>query len=312
VVKILEAAGREPPLGLLRQAGEAWVTIGDVEAARAAFGQALDRIKGLEEKGNAVDLGEHGALALAQARLLVQSGESGVALPFFELAQRLAIKRDSERDAVVVMGDIARLKARKGEIEEALCLHQEQLEVYERLRGVRARAITLGDIARLKAGKGEVEEALRLHQEQLVLFERLGDVRERATTLGGIARLKAAKGEVEEALRLQTERLETNRRLGDLDDQAGTLWDIAQIELGRGDVAKAAPLIAEAYAIVDQIGRLEGICTIGAIFGQILIAAGQREGGLAVLHRSEEGFRRMGRTAEAEQIAALIRQFGPV
>jgi tetratricopeptide (TPR) repeat protein len=159
--------------------------------------------------------------------------------------------------------------------------------------------------------KGEVEEALRLHQERLALFERLGEVLARAATLGDIARLKAAKGEVEEALRLQTERLETNRRLGDLDDQAATLWDIAQIELGRDDVAKAAPLIAEAYAIVDQIGRLEGICAIGEVFGQILIAAGQREEGLAVLHRSEEGFRRMGRTANAERIAALIRQLEP-
>jgi tetratricopeptide (TPR) repeat protein len=230
-VKILEAAGRKLPLELLRRAGETWVTIGEVEAARAAFGQALDRIKELQEKGSAVDPFEHGAFALAQARLLVQSGKPGVALPFFELAQRLAIKRDSERDAVVVMGDIARLKADKGEVEEAL--------------------------------------------------------------------------------RLQTERLETNRRLGDLDSQAATLWDIAQIELGRGDITKAAPLIAEAYAIVDQTGRLEGICAIGEVFGQILIAAGQREEGLAVLHRSEEGFRRMGRTANAEQIAALIRQLEP-
>jgi hypothetical protein len=152
---------------------------------------------------------------------------------------------------------------------------------------------------------------LCLHQEQLGLFERLGEVRERAATLGDIARLKAAKGEVEEALHLQTERLETNRRLGYLDDQAGILWDIAQIELGRGDVAKAAPLITEAYLIVDQIGRLEGICVIGEVFGQILIAAGRREEGLAVLHRSEEGFRRMGCTADAERIAASIRQLEP-
>ena len=227
-VKIFEAAGREPSLGLLRRAGEVWVRIGEVEAARAAFSQALDRIKGLQEKGSAADPGEHGALTLAQARLLVQSGEPDVAIPLFELAQRLALQRGSEHDAAVVLGDIARLKADKGEVEEALRLHQKRLEVYE--------------------------------------------------------------------------------RLGYLAGQAATLWDIAQIERRRGDITKAAPLIAEAYAIVDQIGRLAGICAIGEVFGQILIAAGQREEGLAVLLRSEEGFRRMGRVANAEQIAALIRQ----
>ena len=69
---------------------------------------------------------------------------------------------------------------------------------------VRERAVTLGDIARLRARKGDVDEALRLHHEELEVYERLGEVRERAVTLGDIARLRARKGEVDEALRLHT------------------------------------------------------------------------------------------------------------
>ena len=235
----------------------------------------------------------------------------------------------------------------KGEVEEALRLHQEQLEVYERLGDVQARAVTLGEIAR-PAGpqgrggrsvaaasgaswkstnawgrcehgrrpwgilpacgpdKGEVEEALRLHQEELEVCERLGDVQARAVTLGDIARLRAHKGEVDEALLLQQERLAINQNLGSLDGQAATLWDIAQIEFNRGDGEKAAPRVIEAYQIVDRLDRLDGICVIGVALGQLLIAAGERDRGLAVLRRSEQGYRRLQRYGDADRVAALI------
>ncbi|HCB14196.1 MAG TPA: tetratricopeptide repeat protein, partial [Gammaproteobacteria bacterium] len=42
---------------------------------------------------------------------------------------------------------------------EALKLHQEELTVYQALGDQRERAVTLGDIARIKVDKGEVDEA---------------------------------------------------------------------------------------------------------------------------------------------------------
>lgn len=89
-----------------------------------------------------------------------------------------------------------------------------------------------------------------------------------------------------------------------------TLWDIARIELSRQDFARAAPLIAEAYQIVDGLGRLDGICTIGVTWGQMLAAAGDRERGLTVLRRSQEGFLKLGRASDAAQVAQLIAAVG--
>jgi len=83
---------------------------------------------------------------------------------------------------------------------------------------------------------------------------------------------------------------------------------IAQIFLARENVEEAAPLIREAYEIVDRTGRLEGVSVIGVLFGQFLIAAGQREQGLAVLRRSVDGFRKLGREERAGQVAGLIEQ----
>jgi hypothetical protein len=125
-------------------------------------------------------------------------------------------------------------------------------------------------------------------------------------TLGDIARLRADKGEVDEALRLHQEELEVYERLGSPDGKAAALWDIAQIDLNRGDVEKAAQRITEAYQIVDHLGRLDGICVIGVTHGQLLIAAGERDAGLAVLRRSEQGYRRLQRYDDADGVAALI------
>jgi tetratricopeptide (TPR) repeat protein len=265
-VEILDAAQREPPLALLREAGEASVRVGEVDGARGLFARALQQVEGDRAAGKDLDPFEYSALLVAQARLLVNTGEPEQALPLFEQARGLAQAYGSERDAAVALGDIARLRAQQGEVDEALRLHQEQLAVYERLSEVRARAVTLGDIARLRAQQGEVDEALRL----------------------------------------QSERLEVNRRLGGLDGQAAALWDMAQIELSRGDIEKAVPMIAEAYQIFDRIQRLYGICVIGITFGQNLVAAGEREAGLAVLRRSQEGLRKMQQHAKADQVAALI------
>ena len=78
---------------------------------------------------------------------------------------------------------------------------------YEALGDKRERAITLGDIARLLSDKGEVDQALKLHQQELAIYEVLGDKRSRAATLGDIARLLSAKGEVDQALKLHHDEL---------------------------------------------------------------------------------------------------------
>jgi tetratricopeptide (TPR) repeat protein len=229
-IALLDAAGVESPFGLLRRAGEACLLVGNVEHTRTFYQQALEQVATHQARGENIDPFEQIALTVAHARLRVQDGEPEAALPLFEQTRRLALQRGVERDATVVLGDIARLRAQQG----------------------------------------EVDEALRLHQEQLAVYERLGDVRERAITL----------------------------------------WDIAEIEIGRGNVGEATPLVIEAYQLCDRLNLLEGICIIGMTLGQLLIANDRRDQGLEVLHRSEEGFRRMQRHSEADAVAALITRLG--
>jgi hypothetical protein len=130
--------------------------------------------------------------------------------------------------------------------------------------------------------------------------------RDLAVTLGDIARIRAAKGEVDAALQLQQERLAVNEKLEDMDGIAAASWDIAQLELRRRDFKAAFPPLARSYSILQQIGRLDGLCTVGMLFGQFLCAAGKREEGIKVLTRSRDGFLKLGRSQDAKQTQALL------
>lgn len=56
------------------------------------------------------------------------------------------------------------------------------------------------------------------------------------------------------------------------------------------------------------MGRLEGVAVIGEAFGQNLIAAGRHDEGLAVLQRSLDGFKQLGRDEDAGEMEELLTQ----
>ena len=153
-----------------------------------------------------------------------------------------------------------------------------------------------------------MDEALRLHQEALAVYEGLGDKRSRAVTLGDIANIHASRGDVHKALELHEEELRTYEAIGDVDSKAATLWEISQIEINDRKWQEAKNHLAESYAIVLKLGRLDGICMVGLSLGQLLCMAGQREAGLAILTRSRDGFVKLGQSRMAQQTQGLMDQ----
>ena len=247
------------PLALLRVAGEACVRVGDTPAARGDYQRALARLDGLLAQGQAPDTEDHAALLIAHGRLLIQDGDPDRALEFLEQAkQLLSTDQRFQREHSIVLGDIARIKVDKGEVDEALKLHQEMLTVFQALGDQRSRAVTLGDIAHIKVDKGEVDEALKLHQERLTVFQALGDQRARAVTLGDIARIKVDKGEVDEALKLHQDRLTVFQALGDQRERAVTLGDIARIKVSKGEVDEALKLHQDRLTVYQALGDAAG------------------------------------------------------
>jgi len=61
---------------------------------------------------------------------------------------------------------------------------------------LRSKAITMGRIADILESRGQLDEALRIHQEeQLPVYERLGDVSSKAITMGKIADILKERGQ---------------------------------------------------------------------------------------------------------------------
>ena len=195
----------------------------------------------------------------------------------------------------------------KGDFQKALEQLESATAKAEKSEDYSNVATAKGWKARIFLVKGDVEGALKLHREMLQVFEQLGDKRERAVTLGDIARIFVDKGDVEEALKLHRERLQVFEQLGDQDGIANSHWSIAQINLRRKEFQNAFEALDLSYRINLKLGRLDGICFVGLDLGKILCGGGQREEGLKVLRRSEEGFRKLGRTDLADQTAELIR-----
>jgi tetratricopeptide (TPR) repeat protein len=200
----------------------------------------------------------------------------------------------------------------RGASDEALRIRrEEELPVYERLGDVHSRAVTLGQIADILFRRGELDEALRIRrEEQLPVFERLGDVRSRAVAMGKIADILASRGELDEARALQDERVQMYRQHDDTDGIASALWGLAQLDLGEKKVEDAIPRLSESYDILCRLGRADGVAVVGMCYGQLLAAADKPDEALAVLRRSVEMFRKLGREADAQKAEKIIAKHG--
>ena len=313
IVAVFDDAGCQAPVDLLRTAAERCHQVGEVREAGVFLGRALAEIARLRKAGVPVDPQDHSATLLAHGRALVRQGRPDEALQFLEQAMALAVndldravmlgdvarlradKGDvdaalslhKERIAVFeALGDIARLRANKGEVDAALSLYLEELGVHESLGDIRSRAIVLGDIARLRADRGEVDAALSLNLEELGVYEALGDTRQRALTLSDIARLRADKGEVDAALALHQEALSVYEALGDTREHAVTLGDIARLRAGKGEVDAALALHKERMGIFEALGDArERAVTLGDIAG-LRAGKGEVDAALALLKES--------------------------
>ena len=236
VLGALEAGGRESSVGLLRAAAELFDHVGDADGLRRIYARA----PALVEDDPALPNAERTARAQFRGRYgawLVQQGDPDHALPELQAAQA----------------------------------------AFEALGDRRSRAVPLGDIARILTNKGDVEQALTLHNERLQVYEALDDQSEIAHTQFGIGEL-----------RLQ---------------QAIEHSD-------RDAFQQAYEALDKSYRILLTIGRLDGICTVGVTFGQVLAMGGLKDEARTVLTRSRDGFRKLGQTGPAEQMEAILAQLG--
>ena len=332
IADILQQRGnREEALRILREeVCPAFAHVGDVRSRAVAVGRIADilqqrgdneealRIRREEQLPVYEHLGDvrSGAMAMGNiADILQQRGESEEALRILrEEVSPVFARMGDVRSQAVTMGKIADILQLRGANEEALRIRrEEQLPVYERLGDVRSRAITMGKIADILQQRGDTEEALRILREEVSpVFKGLGDVRSRAITMSVIADNLQQSAHSEEALRiLNDEVLSAAESIQDMDLTASTLYKIAILRLylngleNQKDVQIIVELLRKCFELNWQLGRVNRIAVVGALFGQLLTSAGFVSEGLDILQKAAAAFEVLQQSEQAAQLREL-------
>ena len=158
--------------------------------------------------------------------------------------------------------------AQQGEVNRALNLWQQSLDIYERIGDIQYQSATLHQIAHMIAQQGEVNRALNLWQQSLELKERINDIRSKAVTLSSMASVIFDKGDVDRALNLWQQSLEIKERFGDIRGKAITLAEMAYAAGETGDKARQFDLNLQA---VQALGQVRAYIDLFTVLGNLAI-----------------------------------------
>ncbi|MDZ8186019.1 MAG: tetratricopeptide repeat protein [Nostoc sp. ChiSLP02] len=222
-----------------------------------------------------------------------QMGEVDRALNYYQQALNLCPAED-EQELASIYHHFGMLKADKGEMDEAIALYDQSLELWERIGDVQGKAATLQELGRIYANKGEVDEAIALYDQSLELWERIGDVQGKAATLHNLGYIYANKGEVDQAIALYNQSLEIEECIGNVQGKATTLHNLGYIYTDKGEVDQAIALYNQSLEIKERIGDVQGKAATLNDLGYIYADKGEVDKAIALYNQSLEISQRIG------------------
>ncbi|PHJ62031.1 hypothetical protein VF14_07420 [Nostoc linckia z18] len=244
-----------------------------------------------------------------------QMGEVERALNYYEQALNLCPAED-EQELASIYYYLGILKANKGEVDDAIALYNQVLEIDERIGDVQGKAATLHNLAGIYADKGEMDEAIALYNQSLEIFERIGDVQGKATTLQNLGIIYASKGEVDEAIALYNQSLEINERIGNVQGKAATLHCLGIIYASKGEVDEAIALYNQSLEIKERIGDVKDKAATLNNLAVIYANKGEVDKAIALYNQSLEIFERIGdvkdKAATLNNLAVIYANKGEV
>jgi tetratricopeptide (TPR) repeat protein len=222
-----------------------------------------------------------------------QMGNIAQALNYYEQALNLCPAED-EGGLASIYNYLGRLKADKGEVDEAIALYNQSLEIFERIGDVQGKATTLHNLGYIYANKGEVDQAIALYNQSLEIEEPIGNVQGKAVTLHNLGYIYTDKGEVDKAIRLYNQSLEIKERIGDVQGKAATLNDLGYIYADKGEVDQAIALYNQSLEINERIGNVQGKAATLHNLGFVYANKGDVDEAIRLYNQSLEISQRIG------------------
>ncbi|MFN7637624.1 MAG: tetratricopeptide repeat protein [Pseudanabaena sp.] len=149
--------------------------------------------------------------------------------------------------------NLAKAENNLGAMEDCLHHYQRALELCPD-EAIKEKATIIHNFAIVKAQQGQVDQAIALYQQSLEIKESIGNVHGKAATLHQMAGIYAQQGQVDQAIALYQQSLEITERIGYVQGKAVTLqWLGGLFATKKGEIAKGLAYLEESAAILEQI-----------------------------------------------------------
>ena len=135
-----------------------------------------------------------------------------------------------ERDRAVLLLAQARLLSAQGEVEQAMKLHREALEVYQALGDLESQANARWEIGKIELARENLEAAVPMIAEAYQIVARIGQLEAICVIGPTLGRLLVAAGQHDEGLQVLRHSADGYRRLGRPTDAEAIEAVIKQIE----------------------------------------------------------------------------------
>ena len=133
-----------------------------------------------------------------------------VALPDMRKAAQL--KQDKETS--ILLYHLAFLNTHFGDLDGAMKLYQQSLEIKEGLGDQQGKSATLHAVAGIYVTRGDLDGAMKLYQQALAIDEGLGDQQGKSATLAMLGQLLVARKDYPRAIFALVESLQTLSSIG--------------------------------------------------------------------------------------------------
>jgi tetratricopeptide (TPR) repeat protein len=220
---------------------------------------------------NDEDLGDVKANGLHELAIVERNlGEIEKAITLEQQAMEIFEHIGDIKMKAATLHELAGIYANQGDVEKAIAFYQQSLELKEKIGNVQGKAATLHQLAGIYEDQGDVEKAIAFYQQSLEVTEKIGDVQGKAATLHQLAGIYEDQGDVEKAIAFYQQSLELKEKIGDVQGKAATLHQLAGIYEDQGDVEKAIAFYQESLEVTEKIGNVQGKAATFAMLGQLL------------------------------------------
>ncbi|MFZ5887096.1 MAG: tetratricopeptide repeat protein, partial [Chloroflexota bacterium] len=251
-------------------------------------------------------------------RICYPAGEGGGIYAHFSLALtafralpdlRRAASLRLDADASNLCYHTAFLLTHFGDLDGAMKLYQQALQILEGLGDLQGKSATLHNMAQIYVTRGDLDGAMKLYQQSLEIKEGLGDLQGKSATLHQMAYIYVTRGDLDGAMKLYQQSLEIKEGLGDLQGKSATLHAMANVYVTRGDLDGAMKLYQQALQILEGLGDLKGKSATLHQMAYIYVTRGDLDGAMKLYQQSleiKEGLGDLkGKSATLHQMAGI-------